>query len=259
MAVSGPPVDRDESPGADGAEEQCRAPGRLYALVPLLFVAAFVGVLALAGVGGGGSPDDGGAARQGAEVTAAVVSSGDEAEQALVSAWERYRTSTFSVSSEFVRETTLGGELHSETSIVQRPPDRIVRQGGGAIGQIEGVAVDCVTTSDEEFVCAEAAAAAPYEQDVAEEIEAFEAYFAAEPGLYDVVLTEAGCFELTLRREVVAPDYGNWARMCFDESTGALEYLEIRRPEGVDVTEAVTISTDVADDEFDLIDQIPGA
>lgn len=86
--MSGLRVDRDESPEGDGAESPRPAPGRLYALLPLLFVLAFVGVLALVRVGVG-SPGDRGATPQEEEASDAVVSSGDEAEQALISAWER--------------------------------------------------------------------------------------------------------------------------------------------------------------------------
>jgi hypothetical protein len=204
----------------------------------------------------------------GAGVTAAIVWAVDdeeppvdpvteheEAAGAFLMAWHRSRTGTFVVRSDFHRETARGGELDSEVLLVQRPPDYLLHQFGGVEGRLDDRAVGCSPDPDGRTVCEPTGdeLETSYDDKVADEVATFVSYFAADDHpLYRVRRTEPGCFDLTLTGLRPSPPYGDKARFCFDDATGALTYVRIERPEGTDVTEVVDIRTDVRDSDFQL-------
>jgi hypothetical protein len=198
----------------------------------------------------------------GLAVAAALVWSWDDDEEphadaaeAFVEAWERSRTGTFVVRSQFHRETARGGELDSEVVLVQRPPDYLLRQFGSVEGRLDGRLVGCDPDPDGQTVCRPTGerSETSYDETVAGEVETFQQYFFedAHP-LYRVERADEGCFDLTLTRLLPSPPYGNEARFCFDEDTGARTFARIVRDEGTDVTEAVEIRTDVRETDFQL-------
>ncbi len=167
--------------------------------------------------------------------------SGREATAAFLDAWERSRTSTYYVASEF-RRTTPAGELEGLHEIAQQPPDLVRRQFGAVTGQLGGHPIRCNLDPDEQVACTQGATEVrPWEDKVATEMERWDDYFAGSSPLYRVEADGQGCFDLHLTRVFPAPPYGRRARFCFDESTGAPTYTEIRRDEGTDVLEAVEV------------------
>jgi hypothetical protein len=181
----------------------------------------------------------------------------EEAASLFVDAWERSRTEELVVLSTFHRRTALGGEMETPQELVQRPPDFIVRQFGDVDGRIGDKPVRCTPESagSEKYSCDVVdAELKPYDEKIAEEVATLESYFVEVDGhpLYRVTTDGEGCFDLTLTRLYPAPPYGEFARVCFDEKTGARIYEEVRKKEGTDITEAVEIRTDVRDADFRL-------
>lgn len=189
------------------------------------------------------------------EPPADPVAEHEEASAAFLLAWYRSRMGTFVVRSEFHRETAAGGELDSEVLRVQRPPDYLVHQFGGVEGRLDDRAVGCAPDPSGQTVCQPTGdeLETSYDETIAREVATFVSYFAAEDHpIYRVRRDDEGCFVLTLTGIVPSPPYGERARFCFDEATGAPTFIRIERPEGIDVTEAVEIRTDVRDADFRL-------
>ena len=89
----------------------------------------------------------------------------------LVAAYERSRTATFVVESDFERRMDSGAVLRSAQLVAQRPPDRVVRQFGGIDGIVGGRSVLCTTTPDGGFTCRAAGAARDYQAELRQELD----------------------------------------------------------------------------------------
>gem|GEM_PF-1352897 len=179
----------------------------------------------------------------------------DASEEFLV-AWEKGRTGTFVVVSEFRRTLADGRTLFSSSELVQRPPDRVVRQFGGIDGRIDGHPVVCSTDQNDNYSCVTGeATVAPFADSVRAELDTFRSYFTTpDPALYQVIRApDPDCFELI--QQIVYPDptYGRYAKMCFDPASGAMRSLE-RHLEGgvVETLDAVAIRTEITDNDFTL-------
>lgn len=176
-----------------------------------------------------------------------------DASQPFLDAWKRSRETTVLVRSDFRRQKGDGSTLYSAAELVQRPPDRIVRQFGGLNGTVNGHSLQCSTDATGNFRCfTSEAEAPPYDEAMREELDNLRSYFTpAKPGaapLYRVIRAplEADCFELFEDLRYPDPPYGHYAKFCFDAATGALRYLERQLAERViEKTEAVSISTSV--------------
>lgn len=165
----------------------------------------------------------------------------------FVAAYERSRTAELVVDSTFTRTFNDGRELAYETQLIQRPPDDVLVVGAGsASGRLGGRITRCnATAADAPPDCIRSADAPPYAEEVAQEVASLEALL---DGVYDLDRDDAGCWILTLELvSLPAAPYGGAARFCFDEASGALRSLEVRRPEAVERTEAVSIRTEVQD------------
>lgn len=164
----------------------------------------------------------------------------------FVAAYERSRTAELLLESTFTRTFNDGRELAYETHLVQRPPDDVLVVGAGsASGRLSGRIVRCnAAATDAPAACVDGGPAPPYAEVVGQEVDAMEALVA---DAYEVDRDDAGCWVLTLVAALPTPPYGGAARFCFDDATGALARLEVRRPEGVEVTEVLSIRTDVTD------------
>lgn len=172
---------------------------------------------------------------------------------AFVDAWERSRLGTYAVAGVSTRTTPQGGELVSPVELVQRPPDYIRRQFGGVDARLGDRPVNCATGPDGEVECHRGESDRTYEELVADEVRRWGDYFRGEPtGLYEVEGYLEGCFELVLTREYPSPPYGNLARFCFDDATGAITYSEIRRDEAVDIVEMSEVRDEVSDADLVL-------
>lgn len=174
------------------------------------------------------------------------------AQPEFLDAWARSRQGTFVVTSDFRRTIADGSTLYSATELVQRPPDRLVRQFGGISGKLGGHPIVCSTDPTGNYRCFPGSDdLPPYDQQVAKELDTFRSWFAGERPLYKVVKADAGCFEFFLQVPYPDPDYGQYAKLCFDGPTGALRLIERHLANDVvETTEAVDIRTRVDDADF---------
>jgi hypothetical protein len=169
-----------------------------------------------------------------------------EAADALLEAWERSRTVEVVVRSDFTRTFPDGREVAYAQRLVQRPPDdRLVIGAGSASGRLDGRIIRCNVVDGGPPECVQGQEAVPYDEEVAAELADLASLVDPDTGAYEVRVDEEGCFGLTLVAEVFAPPYGNTARFCFDEASGATSEAVIERDEAVDRTEAVEIRTEV--------------
>ncbi len=175
-----------------------------------------------------------------------------EAAVAFLDAWAISRETTWKVAATFERTPANGsGKLSSPLELVQRPPDRLVRQFGSVAGLLDGEEVGCSTGPDGETRC-RSGAPKSYEEEVASELARLETYVAGPVPIYAVTREGPDCFRLDRQLEYLLPPYGDRARFCFDPPTGALVRTEVMRPEATDVTNADAVSVDVTDADFEL-------
>jgi hypothetical protein len=164
----------------------------------------------------------------------------------FLAAYERSRTEELVVTGTFLRTLNDGRQLEYERTVVQRPPDdHLVIGAGSASGRIGGRIVRCnVEAEGTPPTCTQGPEAPPYDDEVAREVDVLRELLA---GAYSLTDAGDGCWDLLLEVAVLSPPYGGAARFCFDEDSGAQRYLEVRREEGIDVTEATEIRTEVTD------------
>lgn len=170
-----------------------------------------------------------------------------------MAAYERSRTATYLVESEFHRRLRNGRQITVTTTLAQRGTARISFGPTSLDGVLDGYAVGCVRAETGEWQCRRGLA-----QDlttvVASEVAALRSLVTggADRRAYSVSAADRGCFTLRLVRTVLAPPYGREAVLCFDRRSGALARSEIRRAEGRDLTVATRIDVHPADSVFDL-------
>ncbi|HSL56423.1 MAG TPA: hypothetical protein VK866_01140 [Acidimicrobiales bacterium] len=242
-----PPSADPDGPTPDGAGPD-RGPG-VWAVALALAVGAILGA-ALALVG----RDDG--ARLAAPPASDSVVESDAAAASFLAAWERSRTATYLVESTFVRTTPTGASVAAASTVVQRPPDRLVAQGGSVSGWLDGRRRVCDTTP-EGVRCQELDVEGSWAAEVAAELEILTGYVSGAAPLYRVATDDAGCHRLRLARAVLAPPYGRRALWCFDAATGAVSRLEIERREATDVVVADRIVAAVTDADLAAVAEPP--
>jgi hypothetical protein len=175
-----------------------------------------------------------------------------EAAIAFLDAWETSRETTWKVIATFERTPSNGsGALSSPLEMVQRPPDRLVRQFGSVAGVLDGEEVGCSTGPDGETQC-RIGAPVDYDEEVATELDRLETYVAGPVPIYAVSREGSDCFRLDRQLEYLLPPYGDQARFCFDAATGAPVRTEVVRREATDVTKAEAVSADVTNADFAL-------
>ena len=170
----------------------------------------------------------------------------------FLAAWERSRLATFVVSSSFRRTLTAGGGFTGDVVTAQRPPDRLERRNGAVSGRLGNRIVRCGTTAAGVYGCDSSPAGGSYRRSVERDVAILRSYLDGPLPLYVVEadVVDDGCFDLTQRRPLPAPPYGTAARFCFDPSTGAPTYTEVRRAEATDVTEATRVRAEVRDSDL---------
>lgn len=173
---------------------------------------------------------------------------GDQAAMAFVDDWEASKWGTYHVESTFRREMADGSELVDGVVLSQDPPDFVRLQFGGVDARIDDKPVLCPSDPDGAgtMQCTKGETETTYEELVAAEVARWDDYFfEGDFPLYAVETTGDGCFDLTLTIVYLEPPYGNAARFCFDEATGAMVFARVERDEGTDTTEAVEIRSQV--------------
>jgi hypothetical protein len=172
----------------------------------------------------------------------------------LLASWERSRTETYRLEAQFRRSVDGRPGIVTSQEIVQRPPDRIVSQGGSIEARLDGRLVSCATGPDDELQCRDRGPAPPYDDEVADAVDALEGYVRDERRPPYFVDRVGGCFRLRLAVELPAASraYGEAARLCFDPETGALLRTVVTRVTSEDVTEAVDVTAEVEDRDLRL-------
>lgn len=169
-----------------------------------------------------------------------------EAADAFVDAWERSRTETYLSGSLLRRTLSNTTTLELPIVVAQRPPDRVVSTGGSVQGSVDGVNQVCDEQLDGLVQCRAIGEAADYDADVASEVETLQSYFSGETPVYRVS-QQGQCFDLRLTAAIQAPPYGQNARFCFDEVSGAPSLQRIERLESTDEVTLVSVRADVSD------------
>ena len=170
------------------------------------------------------------------------------ATKAFLDAWSRYRTAVYSAHLVFERVTPTGQSLRTESTYLQQPPRRAVRQSDSALITAGADSVACNTVGAQ-MVCAPAPQT-DYEGDIAAEIRGWQAAFDGDQPAYRVARSTDGCFELQLNIVMTDPPYGDVARFCFDPTTGALTTRQFVRSTATDTETASAITTDIPVDAF---------
>ena len=220
----------------------------------------------------------------------------------FLQAWERSRTGSFIVESDFRRRLGDGRTLYSASKLVQSRPNRIIRQFGGIDGVINGHPIICSTDQGGNFSCfAGSGTTVDFDESVARELDTFRSYFAApgtalsvrapattgappstaDPpgtagsagttpagtaggtpgttaplvalGLYRAGYgLDPGCFELFQKIPYPDAPYGTYAKICFEQDTGAMTFLERHLANNVvETLQAFRTSVAVSPSDFD--------
>ena len=174
---------------------------------------------------------------------------GPSATEAFLAAWRRSLTGTYVAEQVVERRLVSGRSFSSEVIIAQRPPDRIRDGSSGLEGRVDGRRFGCVPDGG----CRFGGEAAPYRQEVEEEMDLLRAIVDAAVPLYRVVHgDDDGCYVLVLRARILAPPYGEDATFCFDARTGALRRSVVHRAEATDTTTTVDLRADVRPSDLTL-------
>ena len=176
------------------------------------------------------------------------------AADALVAAWERWRTATFVTVGQWSR--VLDGDdapLEGPTYMAQNPPRRVSVRLGSVIEEIDETVARCALGSDEVIVpeCVAGATARTYDDRVADEMVVVGEYVTGDERLYDVGFGELpGCFRVELEAALLRASWGRWSEFCFDAESGVMVSARTRRPSAVDNEVTLEIRTDVTDLDF---------
>ncbi len=234
-AVSDDATDTQSAPGAAEARRPWWRPVAAAAAVVVVVVGAVVGLVRWR------AGDDGADRLQ-----------GEAAVDAFVAAYTRNVDATFLVDGELTRTLDDGRTLTSAYLIVQRPPDHLQRSFGSTTGEVGGRSVNCSTPAGGTYTCGTAGTAEPWEAQRRRTLDALGAYVRGDDPVYEVT-GEEGCFVLVRRRTEPDASFGQRARLCFDDTVGALRRLEVHHDGGAtDVMLATRITAEVTDADFDL-------
>ena len=193
----------------------------------------------------------------GAIVAAVVMGSpatirGPRAARAFLAAWEQSLRGTYVVEYRFTRVLADGRRFEGSTTLAQRPPDRLFVGLGTVDGTVDGRLVDCTTDPTGVLRCFSGAPAGDYDDEVASEMDRLRPYVEGDDPLYRTSWDGEECFALALLLDLSTAPYGTSARFCFDDATGAPTVTTVRKAEGTDTSEAVSLRTEVTDDDFEV-------
>ncbi len=171
---------------------------------------------------------------------------------AFLDAWFHYRTSDLSIEWAFERRRDDGEVLASPAVLVQRPPDRLYGLLGSVSGTYQGTLVNCDALSDERR-CFESATSADYLDQMRTEQGTRSTFFLGQPPLYQLAAAGAGCFDVTSVGAASFLPWGESAQFCFDPATGALTSSTIDYGALVESFQALSVSADVTEDQFNAL------
>jgi len=133
----------------------------------------------------------------------------------------------------------------------QRPPDHLITAPGLVDSVYQGRRMACGAEPDGALHCRDAGIAAPYSAQVDATMVNLATYVEGRSPPYSVGSSGQDCFVLRVRtNRRPSTLFGTRARYCFDVVTGAPVRTEIDRPEGQDVTVALSVSAAVTDEDL---------
>lgn len=180
-----------------------------------------------------------------------VALQGTSAAASFVDAFERSRLATYAMEGTFVRRSeTTGDHITSPFFEAQRPPRRIVNEFGGVQGRVDDQPLLCGAKPDAKPGCSLGPPGTHYTEWVAEQVAVLRTYVDGAKPLYEVV-AEGRCYNLRQTRYQPLSPYGEQARLCFDEATGALARLRVDHGGVVDDRRATTIRPQATDAELE--------
>lgn len=176
----------------------------------------------------------------------------DDPVGSLVEAWARSRSATYRSTGAFERSAPDGRAIAADVEIVQRPPDRLLRQFGEVSGRrgervlrcpapIGGGALECTLGPPGES----------FDATVAAEVASFRALVAGADPLYDIARRSADCWRMTRTRNDPRSGFGLQTDLCTDPVTGAVRSIETDHGEITERTVYDEISAEVADADLE--------
>jgi hypothetical protein len=180
-----------------------------------------------------------------------------DAASAYIADWRRSQLATWKVVLRWRRQVG-GAQLEDDLRIAQRPPDRLSVAPGAVEARQGDRSLACAPGDDGRLRCRDAGAAPPYDQEVAAGEAVLRDQLTGRGRLYDVGSSSPHCYDLRLRVSYPAPPYGQRARLCLDDATGAPTLREIDRTQGRDVQQAVAVSGRVDDADLAPPPGLPG-
>ena len=204
-------------------------------------VAVFVGLMTVAAYDQSAGPGRSTEPAQGADPAGA-----------LVEAFRRSRTATYRATGSFERTAPDGERLAAEVEVVQRRPDRLLRQFGEVHGRRDDRELRCpVATGSDEPECGLGPPGKGFDAVVDDEVEAFRVLVAAPDPLYEVERLSASCWRMTRTRNDPRSGYGLEAELCVDRASGALRSVEIDHGRIQERTTYDDITTEVTGDDLE--------
>ena len=173
---------------------------------------------------------------------------------AFVAAWERSLESTFLRTATFERRSeATGAVISSEDLVAQRPPRRVHRQLGGVEGRDDQRPIVCGGGVDDETGAPQSCSFGPaslptYDADVDTTVDALRTQVEGPSPVYAVTDAGDGCYELAQQRAEPRASFGQSARFCFDEETGAPTNSRVEYAGGIVEVLAVTRLVDTVAD-----------
>lgn len=230
---------------------------------PVLVVVAgvLIGVLAVLGIAALTNDDDADPAGGGdpIELSFASVESDPAAAEALVVAWNRWRTASFVTTGTWTRtlDADPDNPLSGDVFTAQDPPRRLVVRLGAVLESIDGTVTTCDAPSEDVIVpaCIDGGGGRAYDDRVAAEMQLVLGYVIGDARLYDVGFGSADnplvtCFDVELREAVLRSPWGRAGAFCFHDDTGALASSRVRRQSAVDEEVTLSYRTEVTDADF---------
>lgn len=170
----------------------------------------------------------------------------------LIEAWSHTRTMTHrSVGLTERRSETSDDALQSPVEVVQRAPDRLLRQFGEVRGRRDDRVLDCpAPLGDGAPPCVLGPPGESFTDVVEREIAEFEALFAGDDPLYEVAPATDGCWAMHRTRYDPRSGFGIDARFCFADD-GTLRSVRIDHGDVVETTTYDEVTTDVRDADLE--------
>jgi len=180
------------------------------------------------------------------DVTTSTAPDGSAA-RSFVAAWRRSLEGTWTA-----RGDTEQGALSNPLVEVQRPPDRLTREGRTISGRLGGRSVSCVVDPTGAERCHDGGAAGAYGDDVDRQVAIITGQVGGPAPIYLVQRDATGCFALRLSVAMAAPPYGERSRFCFDGVTGGPTRRETTRGSVTEVQRFTSVTPTVAEADLAL-------